>query len=163
MNYQFEIISVLSVLAGYIVGSVNFAIPITKLVTGKDIRTMGNHNPGTSNVLRCVGPFWGVLVGFLDGCKGLVPVLLLRLLYFKADAGIDFFILYLAGFAAVLGHCKSVFMKFRGGGGVGTMLGVSLFFVPVEFLLSMLIGGAIVLIFFKIPSTSSVRKPPSSL
>ncbi|MBI9101460.1 MAG: glycerol-3-phosphate acyltransferase [Spirochaetales bacterium] len=149
MNLQITVISLLSILAGYFFGSVNFAIPITQMVLGKDIRTLGNHNPGTSNVLREVGPLWGVLVGFLDGMKGLLPILILRLVYFKGDDGFDFFILYLTGFAAVLGHCKSIFMKFKGGGGIGTMLGVSLFFVPVEFLFSMFIGGLIVLIFFK--------------
>jgi len=149
VNFQYAVISILSIIGGYLLGSVNFAIPITRLVIGKDIRTLGNHNPGTSNVLREVGPFWGVLVGFLDGMKGLIPVLLLRVTFFRGDGGLDFFILYLVGYAAVLGHCKSVFLKFKGGGGIGTMLGISLFFVPVEFLFSMFIGGLIVLIFFK--------------
>jgi glycerol-3-phosphate acyltransferase PlsY len=52
--------------------------------------------------------------------------------------------------AAVVGHCKPVFYKFKGGGGIGTMQGVSLFFVPVEFLVSMFIGGLVVIFFFKL-------------
>ncbi len=149
MNVQYVVVSVISIIAGYLSGSVNYAIPVTRMVIGKDIRTIGNHNPGTSNVVREVGAAWGVLVGFLDGMKGLVPVLILRIVFFSGDSGIDFFILYLTGFAAVIGHCKSVFLKFKGGGGIGTMLGVSLFFVPVEFLFSMFLGGLIVLIFFR--------------
>jgi glycerol-3-phosphate acyltransferase PlsY len=53
------------------------------------------------------------------------------------------------GIAGVVGHCLPVFHGFKGGGGIGTMQGVSLFFIPVEYLVSMLIGGTIVLLFFK--------------
>ncbi|MBI9105070.1 MAG: glycerol-3-phosphate acyltransferase [Spirochaetales bacterium] len=160
MNTIYFVVSILAVFLGYIIGSINFAIPITRLVLGKDIRTLGNHNPGTSNVLREVGVFWGILVGFLDGMKGLGPIIVLRLIYFNFGSSLDFLILYLVGFAAVLGHCKSIFMKFKGGGGVGTMLGVSLFFVPLEFLFSMLLGGELVLIFFRNAEFKFGQKTP---
>lgn len=135
--------------AGYLSGSVNYAIIITRVVTGKDIRAIGNFNPGTSNVVRNVGMGWGLLVMFLDGFKAFLPVLLGRLLFFSADTNIDFFILYIVGIAAVLGHRYPVFYRFKGGGSIGCMQGVSLFFIPLEFLLSMLLAGIIVLTFFK--------------
>ena len=139
----------LAMAIGYLSGAVNYAIIITRVVAGKDIRTMGNLNPGTSNVLRTVGKGWGILVGFLDGVKGLLPVLLAKLFLYPANTPRDLGFLYLIGIAAVLGHCRPVFYKFKGGGGIGTMQGVSLFFLPFEFLFSMLVGGLVVLRFFK--------------
>ena len=141
--------AIIAVIAAYLLGSVNYAIIITRIVKGIDIRQIGNNNPGTSNVVRNVGKGWGVLVGFLDGLKGLVPVVIARILFFNGDTNLDFALLYLIGMAAVVGHCKPVFYKFKGGGGIGTMQGVSLFFVPVEFLVSMFIGGLVVIFFFK--------------
>ena len=131
---------------GYLSGSVNYAIIVTSVVAGKDIRQLGNGNPGTSNVARSVGKFWGVLVGLLDALKGVIPALIARLTVFQGDTAAEFLVLYCIGIAAVLGHCLPVFYRFKGGGGIGTMQGVSLFFVPVEYLASMLIGGSIVLL-----------------
>lgn len=147
MNYILP--ALLFIGLGYISGSVNYAIIITRIVKGVDIRTIGNNNPGTSNVVRNVGKGWGVLVGFLDGMKGFIPILIARIFVFKGDTNADFIILYLIGMAAVTGHCKPVFYGFDGGGGIGTMQGVSLFFIPVEFIVSLIIGGLIVIFFFK--------------
>jgi acyl-phosphate glycerol 3-phosphate acyltransferase len=147
--FQFIIISVTGLIISYLSGSVNYAILVTRLVSKKDIRTMGNKNPGTSNVMRSVGKPWGFLVGFLDAFKAMAPLILFHLLYFKETNNLNFALLYLLGMAAVLGHCKPVFFGFKGGGGIGTMQGVSLFFIPVEYLISMFISGIIVLIFFK--------------
>lgn len=141
--------AIIAVLVGYLSGAVNYAIIITRIVKNIDIRQIGNNNPGTSNVVRNVGKGWGVLVGFLDGLKGLAPIVIAGILFFNGNTNLDFALLYLIGMAAVVGHCKPVFYKFKGGGGIGTMQGVSLFFVPVEFLVSMFIGGLIVIFFFK--------------
>lgn len=141
--------ALLAIVISYLSGCVNYAIIITRLVTGRDIRTMGNLNPGTSNVMRHVGKVWGFLVAFLDGLKAMIPIIIFHLLFFREYNNQNFAVLYLIGIAAVLGHCKPVFYKFKGGGGVGPMQGVSLFFVPVEYIASMLIGGIIVQIVFK--------------
>lgn len=156
----YVLISIAAIIIGYLSGSINFAIPITKAVIGKDIRTIGNNNPGTSNVLRNVGKKWGIFVAFLDGLKGLLPIIIFRVFFFKEDTNADFAILYLIGITAVLGHCKSIFLKFTGGGGIGTMLGVSLFFVPVEFIFSLLFGGILVIIFFKNAELKFGQKTP---
>ncbi len=140
--------AVFAVIISYLSGSVNYAIIITRIVKRADIREIGNNNPGTSNVVRNVGKAWGVLVGFLDGLKGLLPIIIARIYFFTGNTNLDFALLYLMGMAAVVGHCKPVFYHFKGGGGIGTMQGVSLFFVPVEFIISMFIGGLIVIFFF---------------
>jgi glycerol-3-phosphate acyltransferase PlsY len=145
----FILISIAAVLAGYLSGSVNYAVPVTRAVIGKDIRTIGNKNPGTSNVTRSVGRKWGFLVGFLDAFKIFGPLVLARILLLPDYSDLHFSVLYLMGIAGVVGHCLPVFHGFKGGGGIGTMQGVSLFFIPVEYLVSMLIGGTIVLLFFK--------------
>lgn len=138
--------AVVFVIFGYLSGSVNYAIIVTKLVAGKDIRTLGNKNPGTSNVAREIGKGWGLTVAVLDGLKGVVPALVGRLTVFRGDSPVEFLILYIVGIAAVVGHCRPVFHRFKGGGGIGTMQGVSIFFVPVEYLAAMLVGGVLVLI-----------------
>jgi len=144
-----QVVPILAIAAGYLSGSVNWAILVTRAVTGRDIRDLGNHNPGMSNVLRSVGRGWGLLVLLLDTLKGLVPVVLARILLWPEDRAADSACLYLVGMAAVLGHCKPVFHGFRGGGGISTMLGVSLFFVPVEFVVSLLAGGLVSMRFFR--------------
>jgi acyl-phosphate glycerol 3-phosphate acyltransferase len=139
----------LAALASYLAGAVNYAMIVTRAVTGKDIRKQGNFNPGTANVLRTVGKRWGILVGFLDGLKGMAPLILAKLFLYPENAPYDLGCLYVIGIAAVLGHCRPVFYGFKGGGGIATMLGVSLFFVPLEFLFSMLVGGLAAMRFFK--------------
>lgn len=145
----FLLMSFGAVIVGYLSGAVNYAIIITRMVSGQDIRTIGNKNPGTSNVVRNVGKKWGFLVGFLDAFKILGPLILARIFLFPEYSDLHFAVLYLMGIAGVLGHCLPVYYGFKGGGGIGTMQGVSLFFMPVEYLLSMLIGGIIVIVFFK--------------
>ena len=146
-----EIVYIIITLIGsYVLGSVLFAIPITRIVIGKDIRKLGNKNPGTSNVVRSVGMFWGIIVMILDAAKGLLPIIIARMTFLTGDTFYDWFILYIIGIFVVAGHCRPVFNKFKkGGGGIGTMLGVSLFFIPIEFIVSLLIGVIITFIFMK--------------
>jgi len=145
----FTVMTILALLTGYLLGSISFAIPLTRLFAGKDIRTLGNHNPGASNVMRTVSKPLGLLIVLLDVLKGVVPIMLFRYLFFYGPGNADAAVLYGIGIAAVLGHCKSIFLNFHGGGGISTMLGVSLYFIPLEFLAAMLIGGILVILFFK--------------
>ena len=143
------ILALAALIIAYLSGSVSYAVLITRLVKGEDIRQLGNKNPGTTNVVKSVGKGWGILVGFLDGMKGFFPILIFHLLLYREVNNYNFLILYLMGSAAVLGHCRPVFHHFKGGGGIGVMQGVSLFFIPLEYLLSMLMGGIIALLFFR--------------
>lgn len=126
----------------YLVGSINSAVIIAKLKK-KNIKKVGSGNPGTMNMLRSVGKFLGCLTFILDFFKG-VAIALIGALYFKTA-----FDTYLLGIFVIIGHCFSVFLKFKGGKGVATALGVFAvgnwiaFLVAFAFLL-------LYLVFFKV-------------
>jgi glycerol-3-phosphate acyltransferase PlsY len=143
------LLTALLLILAYLSGSVNYAIIVTRLVTGKDIRTLGNKNPGTANVGRSVGKGWAALVFFLDVGKGLGPMILCRLVFFPGDVYWQSFITAAVGMAAITGHCKPVFFQFRGGGGIATSIGVYAFFIPAELVLCLLTGFLIVILFVK--------------
>lgn len=146
---MFPILVLVAVLVGYLSGCANYAILITRLVTGQDICTLGNKNPGAANTVRSVGKPWGILVGTLDALKGFVPMLVFDLLYFDSSTAEGILALFAVGIAAIAGHCWPVFMRFKGGRGVGTLLGVFVYWAPVELLICMAIGALIVGLFFK--------------
>jgi len=134
---------------GYLSGSVNFAIILTRIRTGRDIRDLGNANPGTANVGRMLGRGWGALVLLGDIVKGLLPLLAARALFFPSNGSGDALAVFATGLAAILGHCRPLFHGFRGGGGVATALPIYFFYTPVEFTVSMLLGGLIVALFVR--------------
>lgn len=110
---------VLAAVAGYLVGSINPAAIVAR-VRGVDYRSVGSGNPGATNIGRALGKRTGVFVGFLDILKGFVPALAFTL--WTGDLGVG----ELAGFAAVVGHITSPFLKGRGGKGVATSVGAIL-------------------------------------
>jgi glycerol-3-phosphate acyltransferase PlsY len=133
--------------AAYLYGSINWAIIVTRRVKGQDIRQLGTGNPGAANVGRHLGRGWGTLVYFLDLSKGLLPLLAGRRLLFRHDTPWAVAALGLIGIASIAGHCRSIFHRFLGGGGIATSMGVFLFFIPVEFIASVLLGFAIAMSF----------------
>lgn len=143
---MFALRLVAAMAAAYLLGSVNAAIIVTRLRAGRDIRTMGNLNPGTANVGRSLGRGWGALVFLWDGAKALAPMLAARALFFPADAAPDAFALAAIGLAAVVGHRRPVWHAFRGGGGVASMIFVYGFFAPVETVVGFALATAIVMI-----------------
>jgi glycerol-3-phosphate acyltransferase PlsY len=142
-------IAVSMVFVGYLSGSVNYAIVVTRAVAGIDIRTVGNRNPGTANVSRNVGKGWAALVFFLDVFKGLGPILLAAQVFQPASPVVKHAVLGAVGAAAILGHTKPVFFGFRGGGGIATSIGVLGYFVPVELLITLVLGFALAMRFFR--------------
>ncbi len=138
-----------AVTAAYLFGSINFAIIFTRMVRGEDIRTLGNKNPGASNMGRIVGRGWGILVLVLDALKSIIVILPARIWFFNQGGTLDYGVLYLMGIIAVLGHIFPIWYNFKGGGGVSTMLAVSLWFVPLEILISLLTGGLLALAFMR--------------
>ena len=145
--YVFYLVA--AVLAGYLLGSVNSAVIVTRIVAGEDIRRLGNKNAGAANVGRSIGRGWGTLVFFFDLFKGVAPMLLARWLVFPGDGCSDILAIFAVGIAAVGGHCRPVYFRFAGGGGMATSLGVFFFYTPVEFLISVLAGALFVLFFIK--------------
>lgn len=139
---------VLVAIGAYFVGNINSAILISR-IKGKDIRQCGSGNPGTMNMLRSYGKILGVLTLVLDVLKGVVPCLLGWL--FMGDGqflrlGSDRIGMYVAGFCAVLGHVYPVTMKFKGGKGAATMIGVCLTLQPLYTLGAFAFGVAFLFI-----------------
>jgi len=115
---------------GYLCGSIPFGVIVTSLIAGKDVRAEGSGNIGATNVARVAGQKLGALVLLLDAAKGSLPVLLgLRL------APLDPLLQVAIGGAAFLGHVFPVWLKFKGGKGVATALGVLLVLLPFSALL----------------------------
>ena len=150
----------LMIVIGYLSGSVCGAIVFTKIVTGKDIRELGNRNPGTSNVGRSVGKGWATAVFFLDVFKAVVPMILARWLFFPGNTYLDFLPVFATGIAAIVGHCKPIYYRFQGGGGAATSIAVYMFFIPVEIFLAMLLAFIIVMVFFRNVKYSIGRYTP---
>ena len=133
-----------TLLLAYLYGSLSFALIVTRIASGKDIRALGNGNPGAANVSRSIGTGWGALVLILDISKSVLPMLALLHLGPAMDAPFATFSLLTVGMAAVIGHCKPVYYGFRGGRGIATAIGVYLLLVPVEALFCLFTAAGIV-------------------
>lgn len=116
----------LAVLAGYLVGSLSFAVIVSRVMGLNDPRTFGSKNPGATNVLRSGSKAAAILTLLLDAAKGWLPVLLVK--WYGPAHGLGDGTLALVGLAAFLGHVFPVFFRFAGGKGVATALGVLLGF-----------------------------------
>jgi len=135
------------IILSYILGSIPFGYIIAK-IKGVDITKLGSGNIGATNVGRFLGKPYFFIVLFLDAIKGFIPTILFKLLF-----GLEYGIL--AGLFAVIGHSYSIFMKFKGGKGVATGLGVSIALIPIE----TVIGFGIwffILIVFKVMALASI-------
>jgi len=148
MNQQIIFI-ILMAGGGYLFGSLNFAIIITKIVTGKDIRKLGNLNAGMMNVFRNVGKGWGIMVGVCDAFKCLVPISLSYFLVFKGTDALAFSGIILPGIMAIIGHCKPLFNNFKGGKGAMTVMAMMIFLTFIPFVLAMLTAILIAYFFLK--------------
>ena len=116
--------SALAVLAAYLLGSLSFAVIVSRLMGLNDPRTFGSKNPGATNVLRSGSKAAAILTLVLDAAKGWLPVALVR--WFGAPYGMEEGTQALVALAAFVGHLWPVFFAFKGGKGVATALGVLL-------------------------------------
>lgn len=112
----------LAVIAAYLIGSLSFAVIVSRAMGLSDPRHYGSGNPGATNVLRSGNKAAAVLTLAFDALKGFVPVLLAEA--FGAAFGFDDATVALVGLAAFIGHLWPVFFGFRGGKGVATAAGV---------------------------------------
>ncbi|MCC6597590.1 MAG: glycerol-3-phosphate 1-O-acyltransferase PlsY [Alphaproteobacteria bacterium] len=127
---------ILFVIAAYFIGSIPFGLLLTKGVLRRDIREIGSGNIGATNVLRTGNKSLALLTLILDGAKGAFAVFLwVALLHLFAPAGEDSRIhtteVLCIGLFAILGHCFPIWLKFKGGKGVSTAIGVLLSAVPI--------------------------------
>jgi len=108
-------------LIGYLLGAIPFGLIVGRLLRGIDLRDYGSHRTGATNALRTLGLRAAASVFLLDVGKGVAAVLLARSL-FAGDASVDW-AAAMAGFAAIVGHNWSIFIRFTGGRGVATSAG----------------------------------------
>ena len=108
--------------ASYLVGSLSFAVIVSRLMGLSDPRTYGSKNPGATNVLRSGSKPAAVVTLLLDAAKGWLPVALIA--WYGKSWGLEEGTLAMAGLAAFVGHLFPVFFRFQGGKGVATALGV---------------------------------------
>ena len=112
----------LATLAAYLIGSLSFAVIVSRVMGLNDPRTYGSKNPGATNVLRSGSKAAAVVTLLLDAVKGWLPVAAIQ--WWGQPYGLGEGSMALAGFAAFIGHLYPVFFRFVGGKGVATALGV---------------------------------------
>ncbi|MCB2003939.1 MAG: glycerol-3-phosphate 1-O-acyltransferase PlsY [Rhodoferax sp.] len=144
---------VLAVLAAYLVGSLSFAVIVSRLMGLNDPRTYGSKNPGATNVLRSGSKPAAVVTLLLDGAKGWLPVALIA--WYGKPYGMLEGTMAMAGLAAFLGHLFPVFFRFQGGKGVATALGVLLGF---NWILGLAAAASwlVIAVFFRYSSLASL-------
>ena len=143
----------LATLAAYCLGSLSFAVIVSRAMGLNDPRTYGSKNPGATNVLRSGSKAAAIVTLLLDALKGWLPLVLVK--WYGMPYGLEEGTLALVGLAAFLGHLFPVFFRFVGGKGVATALGV---IVGINPLLGLAVGATwlIVAFFFRYSSLASL-------
>ena len=131
----------------YLMGSIPFGFILTKIFLKKDIREIGSGNIGATNALRTGNKFIGYTTLFFDIIKAVAPVIYIKLNF------PDF--IYIASLCAFLGHVFPVWLRFKGGKGVATYLGI-LFALNISFGLIFVISWLVTFVIFKFSSLSSL-------
>lgn len=129
MNNLHMFYPVLAILLGYLLGSLSFAVIISRIMGLSDPRTYGSKNPGATNVLRSGNRAAAALTLLLDAAKGWLAVMLAD--WLGRPYGLQEGSMALTGLAAFVGHLYPVFFRFAGGKGVATALGVLLGISPL--------------------------------
>ena len=160
---------VLCCVVAYLIGAIPFSWLFVRWLRGVDLRTVGSGNVGSTNAMRVLGVPWGLTIQALDILKGFLPVFVLARnvawpgiplgtlgpphsavgIYYSDQVGLAI------GVCAVLGHMFPVYLKFRGGKGVNTGIGVFLALAPKAMLVAA-VGGVAVLALTRIVSLSSM-------
>ena len=143
----------LATLAAYLIGSLSFAVIVSRAMGLSDPRTYGSGNPGATNVLRSGSKPAAIVTLLLDAAKGWLPVMLVK--WFGPAWDLSEGTQALAGVAAFLGHLYPVFFAFKGGKGVATAVGVLLAFQPL-LALATLLTFAIIVFFTRYVSLASM-------
>ncbi|MDB2652591.1 glycerol-3-phosphate 1-O-acyltransferase PlsY [Candidatus Pelagibacter bacterium] len=134
-------------IASYLMGSVPFGLILTKIFLKKDIREIGSGNIGATNALRTGNKFIGYSTLILDISKAIIPVIYVKINY--PD------LIYIASLCAFLGHVFPIWLKFKGGKGVATYVGI-LFSINIILGLIFVASWAIIFLLFRYSSLSSI-------
>ena len=134
-------------IASYLMGSIPFGLILTKIFLNKDIRDIGSGNIGATNALRTGNKLIGYSTLILDIAKAIIPVIFVKIIY--PD------LIYIASLCAFLGHVFPVWLKFKGGKGVATYVGI---LFSINFLLGIIFVSSwgIVFLVFRYSSLSSI-------
>jgi glycerol-3-phosphate acyltransferase PlsY len=143
-------LGILSVIIGYLLGSIPTAYIVSRVRRGVDIRTVGSGNMGGANVMREIGTQEGAFVGLVDIAKGAGAIIIAQAL------NVSELWIFGTGFAAVVGHNFPVFAGFRGGRGSATIIGIFLVLAPTSTLVTLVVvavpffasrrfGGAVII------------------
>jgi glycerol-3-phosphate acyltransferase PlsY len=144
---------VVVVVVAYLLGSLSFAVLVSRAMGLQDPRTYGSGNPGATNVLRSGSKKAAIATLLLDAIKGYIPVVLVRL--YGGPYGLDDMAVALVALAAFAGHLWPVFFKFKGGKGVATAAGV-LLGINIWLGLATLLSWIIVAWFFRYSSLAAM-------
>ncbi len=152
-----SVLLIIFAVSGYLIGSINWSIIISK-AQKRDIRSLGSGNPGTLNMSRNFGLKFGLLTFLLDVLKGAIPTLVSFFVFKnKCFANSIFvvsdFAIYLVGLSVVLGHIYPLYLKFKGGKGIASTIGVLIVSLAVHGLgwasiSIMSLVGAVLFIYF---------------
>ena len=134
-------------IVSYLMGSIPFGFILTKIFLKKDIRDIGSGNIGATNALRTGNKLIGYSTLILDVSKAIIPVIFVKINY--PD------LIYIASLCAFLGHVFPVWLKFKGGKGVATYVGI---LFSINFLLGIIFAarGGIIFLMFRYSSLSSI-------
>jgi glycerol-3-phosphate acyltransferase PlsY len=134
-------------IASYLMGSIPFGLILTKIFLKKDIRDIGSGNIGATNVLRTGNKLIGYLTLVLDITKAIIPVIYVKINFPE--------LIYIASLCAFLGHVFPIWLKFRGGKGVATYVGI-LFSINILIGIVFITCWAIIFLISKYSSLSSI-------
>ncbi|HUW45822.1 MAG TPA: glycerol-3-phosphate acyltransferase [Dehalococcoidia bacterium] len=127
------LLGILSIIIGYLLGSIPTAYIVSRMRKGIDIRNVDSGNMGAANVIRQIGAHEGVFVGLIDISKGAVAIFIAQTL------NISELWVFGTGFAALVGHNFPVFAGFRGGRGSATIIGIFLVLAPEAILVTLVV------------------------
>ena len=136
---------IIAIVIAYLLGSIPTAYIVTRLATGKDIRQLGGGNVGARNVFHEVGRVAGIAVAIFDTGKGVAAVIIAHRLLNVPLFEPQLFTLLAAG-AVVVGHIWSVYLKFTGGNGLATSLGVLVIIMPKGLLIVLTLTLVLIII-----------------
>ena len=152
--------AIVTVIAAYLIGSINFAVIFSKAFTKKDVRDIGSGNAGTTNVMRTAGFLPGALTFLCDALKGFAASGIGFLVFkYMFESGTEWaapiYGAYVCGTACMLGHVFPIFFQFKGGKGVATSVGIYSICSPIAIVSGLAVFAASTII-SKIVSLSSL-------
>ena len=134
-------------ITSYLMGSIPFGFILTKIFLKKDIREIGSGNIGATNALRTGNKLVGYTTLILDIVKAIIPVIYIKMNYPE--------LIYIASLCAFLGHVFPIWLKFKGGKGVATYVGI-LFSINILLGLIFVVSWGVVFLIFRYSSLSSI-------